>query len=139
MLTTNISFKLEFSESNGVMSVSINGTNVTPDSGSNVVFLQEVILPSQIEILLTGKSLKDTVLDEKGNILIDKYVKLSNMSIGNIPINKSLLFNICEYTPDGELESIKDTFYAFNGKVLINIDEDDFIKWHLKQDNKFTL
>jgi RecA/RadA recombinase len=82
-----------------------------------------------------GKGKYDTKLDSNNNIIADKYVLLSAMKLGEIPVRSNKLFDICDYaTRDGHS---KNTFWAFDGQVIIDFDEKDFIKWHLKNNNIF--
>jgi hypothetical protein len=137
MALTSIKIELEFSESNGLMTTSFNGKDITP-AGSGTLLVEEILeMPALLKFEFSGKQGQDTVLDEKGNIISDKYVKIKSMIIGHVPVNSNLLYSLCSYTRNGE--TVNDTFFGFNGELEIHIDSDDAILWHLENDNKFDI
>lgn len=52
-----------------------------------------------------------------------------------LPIPDYSDYDICNYSSSNGFS--KDTFWAFNGQVVIDFDEADFINWHLKNSNIF--
>ena len=139
-MLTKLSFELKFSFSNGAMRVIISDDNSTlldliDISEPMVQRSINITLPTKLTFTLSGKGKYDTQLDSNNNIIADKYVLLSAMKLGEIPIQSNKLFDICDYTTsDGHS---KNTFWAFDGQVIIDFDEKDFIKWHLKNNNIF--
>lgn len=139
-MLTNLTFELKFSFSNGAMrvviednrSVLLDLNDVTDESVKHSITIN---LPSKLTFTLSGKGRADTKMDENNNITADKYVILTSMALGNIPIQHSKLYEICNYSNTNGFS--KDTFWAFNGQVVIDFDEADFIKWHLKNSNIF--
>lgn len=139
MLTT-LNFELTFSFSNGAMQV------IVSDRQSTLLELNDVtdplvkcsisiMLPTTLTFTLSGKGKYDTKMDADKNIISDKYVLLSSMTLGGIPIQSGKLFDVCNYSANDK--TVKDTFWAFNGQASIDFDEKDFIKWHLKNNNIF--
>lgn len=139
-MLTNLSFELKFSFSNGAMRVIVEDNDSIlldlHDVNEEVVQQSiDVMLPTKLKFTLSGKGRSDTKVDENNNIISDKYVLLTSMSLGRIPMQTGTIYNICNYTTaDG---TNKDTFWAFNGQVIIDFDEEDYIKWHLKNNNVF--
>lgn len=137
MAHTNIKIELEFSESNGLMMTQLNGSNITPgQEGIHIVNLT-VDIPKKLVFTFKGKQGEDTVLDDQGLIVRDKYVKINSMSVGFVPIDQNLLYSLCRYTRNNE--TVNDTFFGFNGELTIDINRDDAILWHLLNNNKFEI
>lgn len=139
----NLTFSLEFGQCNGSMSVDILDDkqqlafleNVTDKS---LDFAYKIILPNKIRFNLANKNTnRDTKVDDQGNVIADKYVRLASMSLGGIPIRPVTLFKICTYRANDQTRF--DTYWGFNGSVAIDFHEDNFIKWHLKSNNLFDL
>lgn len=59
------------------------------EKSTRIVF--GVGLPMTLEFKVAGKSLDDTQVDVQGNILNDKFLKITHMSINDIWIKKWLL------------------------------------------------
>jgi hypothetical protein len=140
MLTT-LNFELKFSFSNGAMQVTVSDHRSTLLELINVTdplvkYSVDIMLPTKLTFTLSGKGKYDTKMDANNNIISDKYVLLSSMTLGGIPIQLGKLFDICNYSANGK--TVKDTFWAFNGSAFIDFDEEDFIRWHLKNNNIFN-
>lgn len=137
MAHTNIRIELEFGESNGLMETHLNGVNITPAEPGVQVTEMTIDIPGNLTFTFNGKQGRDTILDGQGQIARDKYVKINSMSIGLIPINQNLLYSLCQYRRNDE--TVNDTFFGFNGELVIHIDNDDAILWHLLNNNKFEI
>lgn len=137
---TNVTLDLEFGIYNGSMSAILSSNQTIIAKLANIVDSIQHIeckiqLPNSITIELANKNEKyDTLLDNN-KIVQDKYVKLSKLTLGNIPITD--LHSICQYTHHGV--SVADNYWGFNGSVKIEFDESEFILWHLKHNNKFSI
>jgi len=134
MTYTNITLFLEYGSYNGLMDVTINNQKVT----STEVSL-ELVLPAQLIINVSGKNYNcDTLVSNDGRVIDDKYVKLVELRIGGIPVEEVNLFKIIKYQTDqGRL--LNDAYWGFNGTITVDIDQENFIKYLLLLDNKFTL
>lgn len=127
---------LKFGNCNGTMDVNIYSDDqliisIVDPLEENIIVDTLLSLPCKLIISLSGKNANDTKLNN-GLIVADKYVQLTALSLGNIPVNPKNLFDICNIN-----DSKKDTYWGFNGKVTINFDEENFIAWHLKNGNIF--
>ena len=109
--------------------------NITDTSKSVCVSID---LPCQLKFVVSNKNYNnDTLVDNNGLIISDKYVILKNMLIESIPVKINVLFDICQYYKNHNAVPINDTYWGFNGVVVIDFDEEDFIKWCLKHNNTF--
>ena len=137
-MNTEFEMLLKFGFFNGAMGVNIYANNDLIDSYQGntreLVTVNKIInLPCTIRVELSGKTSRDTQLED-GKIINDKYVKLIGMRLGKIPVNEANMFNLCKLD-DGR----NDIFWGRNGTVEIDLDEEDFIIWHLKNDNLFDI
>jgi len=142
-MKTNITLGLEFGLCNGSMTIEIYQDeslikkleNIT--TTTNNVSL-DIDFPSQLKIVLSNKNYNtDTIVDNNGSIINDKYVILKHMMIESIPIKIDVLFNICQYYKNQTDDPVNDTYWGFNGFAIIDFDSEHFIKWCLKHNNIF--
>ena len=136
MITIDLDMIFEFGMCNGAMSMDIlaNGqlvNRIHNNTQETLHISQKIQLPCEIKILLSGKNLEDTLVQD-GKIIADKYVKLKSLSLGKIPVKEHVLFNICEVN-----DELRDTYWGRNGTVVINFDSDNFLKWHMAHRNVF--
>ena len=141
-MNTNIrvNYVFKFVANNGLMSLIISDNDRVISQISNEIGLVEVNtqinLPTKITIEVSGKSPGDTtVVNDK--IVADKYICLVNMTVGGIPVTQFSLFNILNYEHSGKIWH--DSYWGFNGKITIDFNSDNFIKWHLLNRNVFEL
>ena len=139
---TKLNLSFYFSNYNGSMKLVIknNGTVLTTfenaTAGIHTVDC-EIVLPGQLQFEISGKNYNtDTqVVDQK--IVNDKFIQLRSMSLGQIPLGEALLFKLCSYQTDRFDEVRYDLFWGFNGIACIDINEANFIKYHLSLNNTF--
>lgn len=79
----------------------------------------EVIFPTTVEILITGKKEFDTEVDEQGNIISDKYIKLTDIRVDGLSVDDNYLARFVEFDTL-EHGKIITNYFGFNGKALIN-------------------
>jgi hypothetical protein len=116
------------------MQLKVNGQDVC----SNHVHLT-LQLPSKLVFDISGKDYNhDTVVDKANQVVQDKYIKLLDLKIGKVPIQEVHLLKIIHYRTDKDTV-IPTNYWGFNGKVIIDINQENFIKYLLMLDNKFEL
>ena len=108
-------------------------SNVEEES---IIFESSVTMGSQLIILLSDKFTHDTLI-QNGKMIADKFIQLKEMRLGRIPVKEYILYDICEYQTNDVTS--KNTYWGFNGTVTISLAQDNFIKWHLFNNNKFEL
>ena len=142
---TKLKLSIEVGLSNGSMNVEIYSNqqllaNYTDITSNNIELSTDVSLPCHLTFNISNKNPAiDTIVNQQGDIVSDKFMILKGLSLGNIPVQPSLLFAICNYCVDGQYISKYDTYWAFNGKVVIDLLNDNFIQWHLEHNNMFDL
>lgn len=141
MNLTKIDIELNFNQYNGAMTVEIFDRNgvVSLLKDCNGIVKQSHLLdfPNFLKFKLSNKNSKTDTKVVNGEILADKYTQLTSLTVGGIPVDVATLFKICSY--EYNQVTAFDTFWAFNGEVTINFQEQDFIYWHLKNNNKFKI
>lgn len=139
-MNTNINMELEFGVYHGSMIVDIYENDrflLRVDNSTTVN--TSIKLPCDLNFVLSNKNQKlDTLVDETGNVIADKYVVLKKLSAGFVPVADNVLFKTCRLITTDNQE-IYNTFWGFNGTATIEFHEDDILRWHLKQDNRFDL
>jgi hypothetical protein len=142
-MKTKIKLDLEFGLCNGSMTLEIFQNNLLIEKLENVTDVSKnvyiiVELPCQIKFVLSNKNYNtDTVVDNTGSIVNDKYVILKNMVVETIPVKIDILFNICRYYKNHLTPPVNDTYWGFNGNAVIDFDAKNFIEWCLKHNNIF--
>lgn len=106
-------------------------SDLCPDQ--NRVSLQfECDLPAKIVFKVAGKQEMDTVLDHIGNIVQDKYVKVDQLIVDRMPVERWILESrIFEFTD--ELGNINKTnYFGKNGQACLHIDCQDSFDYFLQ-------
>jgi hypothetical protein len=138
-MLTQITFKFQIKRFNGTMGMSIlsDGKEVLHKDYFDedyFEFTTEFIWPGTIEIKLFNKGMKDTHLDDQGNILNDKHITLKELIIDKIAIDEEILRDFIVLDTGSQL--LKHLYWGFNGTVKLNFDEEDFFLWFLNQKSK---
>lgn len=142
-MKTRIKLDLDFGICNGSMTVDIFQDNVLLTTLENITdnsktVCLDVVFPCQLKFVLSGKNYNlDTMVDSDGSVIKDKCVILKSMQIESILVKIDVLFDICQYYKDHKEPPIADTYWGFNGHVVIDFDADNFIAWCLKHNNIF--
>jgi hypothetical protein len=85
----------------------------------------KIKLPNKISIILNNQN--------------NKFVKLSNLWLGNIEINQQTLLQMCEYKFDLSNTMNFTTVWKFNGTVTIDLFDKDFTLFLLHYHNQIKL
>ena len=98
----------------------------------------KIMLPNQLQFKIFGKNYNtDTKLAQDGSILEDKYVKLTKLVLGRIPIGMDKFYKICRFQTDLALDPVYDPAWHYNGTVTIDFDQNNFVKYLLIINNTF--
>lgn len=142
-MNTNIkiNFVFEFGVNNGSMSLVMRDnehvlSNI-PEANGLVEVDTQINFPNQIIIDVSGKNPNTDTTVVNGEIVADKYIRLASMTVGGIPISEVTLFKILKYTHGDNIST--DPYWGFNGRIVIDFNYEDFIKWHLSHQNVFDL
>lgn len=117
--------EFEFGIANGqMMSIKVNDTDVIDGQ-----ITLDITLPSTIRVEFTGKHDNDTVMDENGKIIEDKFIKIKKFLLDDIPVPDWVLHERLSYTTD-ENDELPLSFIGHNGSLIIDIPEDDVFKFY---------
>lgn len=117
--------KFEFGIVNGqMMSIKVNDTDVIDGQ-----ITLDITLPSAIRIKFSGKNNNDTVMDENGNIIEDKFIKIEKFLLDDILVPDWILHEKFSYTTDKH-DELPLSFIGHNGSAIIDIPEDDVFKFY---------
>lgn len=91
------------------------------DPGQDAVIEQVInlALPTDLDLIVSGKDMtKDTVLDQSGQIIQDKYIKICEIKIDNLPVPTAWLEQkLILIKTDGEC--VNTNYFGFNGRCRI--------------------
>ena len=100
-------------------------------------------LPDTLYLEVKGKTDKDVIKDQDGNIIIDTHIKLSSITLDNIKPNKLFLLKFPKIYINGNFNNLNQTnrifysnYFGFNGIVELDFDSNSVIEWYLKS-NRF--
>lgn len=100
------------------------------DEGMNF-FNFDIDLPTNLNIFIDGKDkLVDTVVDEHGKIIMDKFLRIDEIHIDGKPVDKNAIHKIVKMTTN-ESETIVSNYIGFNGVVSIDLNYEDSLVAHL--------
>ena len=92
----------------------------------------DVELPTTINIITDGKdNNNDTLLDDKGNVIKDKFLRIDEISIDKKPIDTNALYKIIKINTV-EKQLIYSNYVGFNGVTSINLEYSDSLIAHLQ-------
>lgn len=139
MIAVPVKINVELGECNGYMSSLwyVNDQLVfdlsTPTS-SHCTIEFNAVLPCNITVRVSGKNQNTDTEVQDGKIVRDKYIVITDMSIARLPVNKHVLYQICNYITHND-QSYNDIYWAWNGQANISLAESDAVLWHLKYNN----
>ena len=119
---------------------------ITKDTASINIEHEYQSTECAIKMLLHGKTQNDTVLDEQGNIVLDKHILIKRMVINNFEIysdnhvEHSFIYDkIKYYDAQGQIidKGNKMGFWMNNHSLNITYTQ-PFYKWFLKDNNQAT-
>lgn len=94
------------------------------------VYQDQIEFPCDFKIIVDGKGPLDTQVDEQGNILQDKYIKLTNIEIDRLACDPYYLYkNIVLNTKDGQ--QITSNYWGFNGTIDLDFNQANSFYWGL--------
>lgn len=136
---TPVTLEFEIGRCNGSMTMEIISKNnrwVFADIVNDRLTVDiSIHWPDVLQVNLTGKDLtKDTQVDRDGNIVANKYVRLTGVKVLNMDLIEPAIYRICEFYPqDGESKS--DIFWDRDGYVKLSFDQKNPMRWNLGINN----
>jgi hypothetical protein len=95
----------------------------------------DVVLPCRFKFILSNKnSNTDTLVDNQGQILADKFIVLKQFFLARVEIPTHKLQATCEYTTDQGI--FYDTYWGFNGQAVVDFPYGSAVEWHLRSQIK---
>ena len=98
-------------------------------SGDTLDLTFFVELPQELSIIVSGKNIGDTKVNEKGKILKDKCVIVESMSVDGIWIKKWILESRIFFFQDESGESRWTNYFASNGCAKMKLPSDIMDFW----------
>ena len=131
---SQVKFKFSIGSYNGTMGMKISYKDrvlLSRDSFDEDTFTLEatIDLPGTVCIDLYGKGPNDTQIDEQGNVLKDKYIKLEELTVDRMPVHILSLIKLPELHANNQVTRIN--YWGFNGQARINFEQSDPFRWHL--------
>ena len=85
----------------------------------------DIDLPGEIKFIVQGKGPFDTKVDDNGNILQDKFLKINSMLIDRMPVTRWVLESKFIQFTHAEQESYTN-YFGYNGQGTIQLPKDTF-------------
>ena len=139
MNTVNVSIEFEMGYCNGYMHCRIlnNDKEIFDIKNHNhdVLALDFATgWPTTLQFELTNKDQnKDTIVDENGNILYNKYMRLKKFAVNKLPLIEANLYKIALFAGHNE------TFWDRNETATIELDKGNPTRWLLSLNNVIYL
>ena len=133
---TKIKMEIFSSNFNGSMSAKFFTDSKTifqvPSFNEGMNFFDfEIKLPTNLNIFIDGKDkLIDTVVDEHGKIIMDKFLRIDKIQIDGKPVDQNAIHKIVKMNTN-EGETIVSNYIGFNGVVSIDLNYEDSLIAHL--------
>ena len=111
--------------------------DVVPDNNLIGTCTLDVSLPAQITIKLSGKTNeKDTIVDENGNMIEDKFVQITKFALDCFELNEIFLHQRIKLLTKDNNEYTT-SYFGFNGKVTLNLNKNNVLEQFLECQREF--
>ena len=135
MATINVTIKFQFGAiNNQTMNVSVNNngyiTQPLPDENNVAVVTVPVDLPGQIDLEFSGKGPDDTLVSESGDILADKFVKITSIELEHFPLNEIFIYQRLTLN-DQNGQTHVTNYVGFNGNMTIKFEHTNVFEQYL--------
>jgi hypothetical protein len=95
--------------------------------------------PTTVNIITSGKHPDDMELDADGNIIRDKSIEVIGVLINNFPIHQDLVDKLFVCQRDGSVNTTHENWWGFNGKIKIEFDQTNPMRYMLALKNEFNM
>ena len=113
---------------NAYMSVHVNGCPVVPGANERSMISIPISFPGELIIELSGKNNNtDTLVNDAGEIVQDKFVQLTQVRVDKMTVNDYFL----QKWPIVN-DSFATTYFGFNGQAKLTFDAPSSFHWLLK-------
>ena len=99
-----------------------NEYSVVPNADDCSTFQIKLNLPDKIVLLVSNKNEFDTVVDEQGNIVQDRYIQLQEASLDGFELNYNFLHKKIKILTLDNNEVIS-SYFGFNGSVELDFNQ----------------
>ena len=139
MNTVNLSVEFEMGYCNGYMHCRVLNNdkeifNIRDNKDETLKLNFSTHWPTTLQFELSNKDLdKDTIVDENGNILYNKYMMLKKFLVNNLPLIEPNLYKIAVFAGKNEI------YWDRNETATIELTEDNPTRWLLSLNNVIYL
>ena len=95
--------------------------------------------PTTVNIITSGKRPNDMEVDADGNIIRDKSIEVTGILINNFPIHQDLIDKLFTCQREGSTETTHENWWGFNGKIKIEFDQTNPMRYMLALKNEFNM
>jgi hypothetical protein len=140
-MNAQLTFNFAIGHYNGTMSLkAVSGKKVLIDKKTfedkEFSFSTEIAWPDPVVFIIENKGPNDTLVDELGNVSMDKFIKLESMIVDRMPVHIIALLDCVSLTTDTQV--LKTNYWGFNGVATVLFDRNDTLSWHLNNAIKVT-
>jgi hypothetical protein len=133
-MSTHVKFKFTIGHYNGTMSMQIFNNDceiLTKPVFTETEFEWDTVItwPTVLTIKLSGKDNNCDTKVENDQIVADKFIQLTELTVDKIPAALDKISLATEQT------KINTNYWGFNGVVSLNFDCKNSFVWHLQQKN----
>ena len=108
------------------LSVIYNDEIIMVQPGDDQVVKLNIEFPACVILDVSGKFMsRDTVVDENGNIVVDKHIELTRVVVDRSLVSKLFLKKWPKFG------QIRDSYFGFNGQVELEFLEPNSFYWLL--------
>jgi len=117
--------------------IDINGKTVYDQVATETIEVRYPYLNQTeitVDMWMHGKQITDTQVDEQGNILVDKYIKIKRFIVNNFSLEKNFNFyhdKLKYYNQDNQSVRVEHGFWFNNHRLNLTFTQ-PFIRWYLE-------
>jgi len=118
--------------------ININGSTVYDQIASEIIEIKYPYLDQtkiSVDMWMHSKTDNDTVVDDQGNIISDKYIKIKKFMVNNFSLDKNFNFyhdKLKYYDQNNKEVRVEHGFWFNNHRLNLTFTQ-PFIHWYLEQ------
>lgn len=143
-MKSQIEFQTSVRNYNGSMKVEIFDGNRLVYSGASfsegpgkIDFM--IDWPSKVKILVSNKNPGDTLVDKHGQIIKDKSIEITGVSMNGFFLQIDLIDKIFDCRREGQTNVTHENYWGFNGIIELDLTHTSPMRYMLSLRNQFDV
>jgi hypothetical protein len=143
-MKVNLTLNCTVTRCNGSMKIEIFDQDALVYTGENLTdgaLTIDCIInwPTTVNIITSNKQTNDMEIDDSGQVIRDKSIEVTGLSLNNFPIHQDLIDTLFICQREGSSEITHENWWGFNGRIQIQFDQHNPMRYMLSLRNEFNM